>query len=295
MTKRKNVFCGGSNYVTCLQGLCFLASLLGLGVLLKNRKAWLLLIPLFFYGVAFGINVVAPGNSVRASNFEGCGALESIGKSFLQAACSFWELLGPMSIVAILLFLPVAWNIVRNSGLTFRYPLLVSAYSFCLYATGFTSSFYSMGMKAGTSRTWVPIKFTFQILLFMNLLYWMGWLFRKSKRELPAAKHYLWYYVMAGILTVVIFHFTGNQAGSYSSYGAYYYVHTGEAAIYRQQYLQRVEKIRQSGDVVELDPVVWQPWFLHKGDLKGDASAPENVSMAMWYDKAQIYVKTETD
>ena len=64
---------------------------------------------------------------------------------------------------------------------------------------------------------------------------------------------------------------------------------------YRQQYLQRVEKIRQSGDVVELDPVVWQPWFLHKGDLKGDASAPENVSMAMWYDKAQIYVKTETD
>ena len=106
----------------------------------------------------------------------------------------------------------------------------------------------------------------------MNLLYWMGWLFRKSKRELPAAKHYLWYYVMAGILTVVIFHFTGNQAGSYSSYGAYYYVHTGEAAIYRQQYLQRVEKIRQS-----------------------DASAPENVSMAMWYDKAQIYVKTETD
>lgn len=289
------ILCGGSNYVTCLQGLCFLASLLALGVLLKNRKAWLLLIPLFFYGVAFGINVVAPGNSVRASNFEGCGALESIGKSFLQAACSFWELLGLMSIVAILLFLPVAWNIVRNSGLTFRYPLLVSAYSFCLYATGFTSSFYSMGMKAGTSRTWVPIKFTFQILLFMNLLYWMGWLFRKSKRELPAAKHYLWYYVMAGILTVVIFHFTGNQAGSYSSYGAYYYVHTGEAAIYRQQYLQRVEKIRQSGDVVELDPVVWQPWFLHKGDLKGDASAPENVSMAMWYDKAQIYVKTETD
>lgn len=289
------VLCGGSNYVTSLQGICILFSVFALGLLAKKRKSLFLLIPLAFYGVSFGINVIAPGNSVRASNFQGCGALESIGRSLLEAANSFWELVGPMTLVAVLVFLPVAWNMVKESGFSFRLPALVTAYSYGLYATGFTSGFYSMGTRVGTSRTWVTIKFTFQILLFINIVYWMGWLMKKSKREIPRFRHYVWYYLGAGILALAIFSLTGNQAGSYSSYGAYYYVHTGEAAAFRQQYLERVEKIRDSGDVVELDPLVWRPWFLYKGDLAPDPSEPKNVSMAMWYDKSQIYVKAEAD
>lgn len=254
-----------------------------------------MLIPLSLYGVAFGINVAAPGNSVRAENFQGCGALESIGKSFLEAAGSFWELLGPMMFVSVLLFVPVAWNMVRKTDYSFRFPALVSAYSFCLYATGFTSSFYAMGMKAGTSRTWVPIKFSLQMLLFVNIVYWMGWLIKKRRREAAPAEHYVCYYLAAGVLAVVIFLFSGNQAGSYSSYGAYYYVHTGEANEFRRQYLQRVEEIRSGGREICLEPLTWRPWFLFKGDLDEDPWASENVSMAMWYDKDLIYIKTETD
>lgn len=289
------ILCGGSNYVTSLQGICFLVSIFVLGILTKNKKSYFLLIPLFFYGVAFGINVVAPGNSVRAENFQGCGAMEAIGRSFLQAANSFWELIGPMTFVAVLLFIPVAWNMVRKLNFSFRYPLLVSVYSFCMYAMGFTSSFYAMGVSPGASRIWVPIKFTFQMLFFVNLLYWIGWLIKKRKRETSPIKHYVLYYLTAGILAVIIFSFTGNQAGSYSSYGAYYYVHTGEANEFRRQYLQRVEKIQHGGEVVELEPLVWRPWFLYKGDLSEDSGKPENVSMAMWYEKFQIYIKTETD
>lgn len=289
------VLCGGSNYVTSLQGICFLFSIFLLGILVKNKKSCFLLIPLVFYGVAFGINVVAPGNSVRAEYFQGCGALESIGKSFLEAANSFWELLGPMALVSILLFIPTAWNMVRKLEFSFRYPLLVSAYSFCLYATGLTSSFYAMGVRAGASRIWVPIKFTFQMLIFVNLVYWMGWLMKKYKKEAMPVKHYVLYYLGAAVLAIVIFHFTGNQAGSYSSYGAYYYVHTGEANEFRRQYLQRVEQIRQGGEEIVLEPLIWRPWLLYKGDLSEDAGEPKNVSMAMWYDKNLIYIKAETD
>lgn len=286
-----SILCGGSNYVTCLQGICFLFTIFMLGILAKNKNSYFILIPLCFYGVAFGINVIAPGNRVRAENFQGCGAIESIGKSFLQAASSFWLLFGAMSFVSVLLFVPVAWNMVRKFDFSFRYPLLVSLYSFCLYATGFTSSFYSMGVKPGASRIWMPIKFSFQLLFFINLLYWIGWFIKKQKREVVPIKHYLLYYLAAGILVLVIFAHTENKLGDYTPYGAYYYVHSGEANNFRQQYLQRVEKIQQGGEVIELEPLVWRPWFLSQGDLSESSGEPQNVSMAMWYEKFQIYVK----
>ena len=40
---------------------------------------------------------------------------------------------------------------------------------------------------------------------------------------------------------LAIFSVSPNQAGNYSSFGAYYYVHAGEAYNFYQEYLKRVE------------------------------------------------------
>lgn len=44
-------------------------------------------------------------------------------------------------------------------------------------------------------------------------------------------------------MCLMIFKASPNQAGHYSSYGAYYYVHTGEAYNFHQEYLERIEEI----------------------------------------------------
>ena len=43
-----------------------------------------------------------------------------------------------------------------------------------------------------------------------------------------------WFYAIMGLEFIMIFQVSPNQAGHYSAYGAYYYVHTGEAYNFHQ-------------------------------------------------------------
>ena len=65
-----------------------------------------------------------------------------------------------------------------------------------------------------------------------------------------------------GLEFIMIFQVSPNQAGHYSAYGAYYYVHTGEAYNFHQEYLERVEKLLGDEDDVQLQPYHYKPWFL---------------------------------
>ena len=73
----------GSNFITALQGLVSLLSILLVSVVLERRKKglWLLSATLV-YIIGFGLNVAAPGNSVRARSYEGWGygPLEAIAR-----------------------------------------------------------------------------------------------------------------------------------------------------------------------------------------------------------------------
>lgn len=75
----------GSNFVTALQGLLCLLTILLVSVVVERRRTGLwLLPPTLVYIIGFGLNVAAPGNSVRARSYVGWGygPLESIGRSF---------------------------------------------------------------------------------------------------------------------------------------------------------------------------------------------------------------------
>ena len=99
------------------------------------------------------------------------------------------------------------------------------------------------------------------------------------------------FYLLIGVLILAAFSLEKNQAGNYSSYGAYYYIHTGEADAYHSEYLARVETIKNGGDKVVVNAYYFRPWFLRVGDLSEDASREENQAMAMWYNKEAIYCK----
>lgn len=194
--------------------------------------------------------------------------------------------------VLMLLLVPVIWNMVKDTDFKFRLPGLVLLYSICLYATGFTSSRFAMGTD-GISRTWVTIKFTLQVLLYLNEIYWLGWFVqrKKAKGSVPEFAHYIWYYALMACLMVGVFSLTQNKAGSYAPYGAYYYVHSGEAYNFYQEYLERVDILNGEEEDVVLEPYHFKPWFLYRGDLSENPGEAQNRALAKWYGKSSVVVR----
>ncbi|MCH5343126.1 MAG: hypothetical protein J1E64_03730 [Acetatifactor sp.] len=289
------VLSGGANFVTTLQGLLVVLFFAVLGILLRNKRTLLLVPSLAVYCFAFYKNVSAPGNHVRGDILSGSGlgmdAFPAIGNSFVEAFRYIGEFTGLITLAVMIVLIPVIWQMVGKLTFQFRRPGLILLGTFCLYATGFTPSLYSLG-HAGLGRTLNAVKITYQILLFLNEVYWLGWM----RQKLEQKKHMLGlkqgapalFYPAMGLLMLGIFAIEPNQAGTYSSYGAYYYVHTGEANEFHKEYLGRLETIANSGAEVVVRPYHFRPWLICAGDLSENKDAEENRAMASWYDKGSI-------
>lgn len=282
----------GSNYVTALQGLLALLLVAGVGALVRNRRTFLLIPSLLVYGVGFFKNVTAPGNDKRMGFFTdwGYGPVESVLRSFWEAFLHLGKFSGLITIVVLVLFAPMIWRAVKKSRFSFPVPALVLAASVCLYASGFTPSLFSLG-HAGMSRALNSVKITYQLLLVINEVYWMGYLCRrleKKGRKVPEGLCVWWFYPIVGAVMLLIFSSASNQAGNYSAYGAYYYVHTGEAYNFYHEYLERVEKLKGDEPNVEVQAYVFRPWFLCKGDWAESADGDVNRVVAIWYDKDTV-------
>lgn len=298
------VCAGGSNYVTSLQGFLVGLSMAALGVLLRKKRTFLLLPSLLVYGYAFYQNAIAPGNQVRGAVFKekgiGMDAASAIVKSFAEAVRFVGMFTWQMTLMAMLLLAPIIWGIVKKSRCRFRCPALVLAWSFCLYASGFTSSLYTMG-SAGVGRIMNAVKLTYQILVLVNEVYWLGWACRRleqravRKGRQEAGKEngrvksvpFAFYLLMGGLM-LAAFKTDWDPEGHYSPWAAYIRVHIGEANEFHKQYLERVEAIKSGGDVVTVEPYIYRPWILATWELAEDPASGANVAMARWYGKQAI-------
>ena len=162
---------------------------------------------------------------------RGYSPLESIGRSFLEGVKHLPEFTGSIVLMVMVMLLPLIWQALKETEYRFRYPGVVLLWSFCLYATGYTPSLYSLG-HAGLSRTLNAVKITYLLLLFLNEIYWCGWLQQRlQKKASGSAARWLanwngaavwWFYAIMGLEFIMIFQVSPNQAGHYSAYGAYY-------------------------------------------------------------------------
>lgn len=291
---------GGANFVTSLQGGVFFVSVIAAACLIykKNSKRLLWLLPsLIVYAVGFYKNVSAPGNQVRAAYYVGWGLdpVRAILQSFVEAAKNLGEFTGWITVAIMILIAPIIWQMVGKIDFNFRMPGLVLLWSICVYATGFTPSLYSLGNE-GLARTLNAVKITYQLLLIINEIYWLGWLRGYlSKKEKPVASGKIgwWFYPVMGVLMLGIFFADTDRTGTYSSWAAYYYVHNGECYNFYHQYLDRVEKIKTGESTVEVTPYTWRPWIVCIEDLAEDPQNEANRFMATWYGKEAIICKPE--
>jgi hypothetical protein len=189
----------------------------------------------------------------------------------------------------LLMAIPVIWMMVKKTDFKFRFPWLFSVLSYCFYCTGFTSSFYSMG-NAGLSRTWIAVCFSYQALLFANEVYWLGYIAHTSLAAKISAKtgmqmtHFVLHYVVVLAILFIAFKKSTNPIGAISSFGAYYYIHTGEAYAFHEEFLDRVRIIEESDHkIVDVPEYGYMPWFLINRDITDDPNNEENRMMAIYF------------
>lgn len=305
------VVVAGSTYVTALQGLLVGLSIVALGMLLRNRRFLLLLPSILVYIYGFYKSASAPGNNVRKAVLEemgmGMDAVSSIFNSFVEAFRQMGKFTDMVTIVILILLLPFIWKMI-NKSFSFRYPGLLLLWSICLYATGFTPCLYSLGY-IGPERALNVIKLTYQILLFINEVYWVGWLrgkleqagritlfgwcWEKKESSATAKNPPVIFYLAVGMLIFGIGFINPDRESCYSSYGAYYSVHLGEAYNFYQEYQERVETIKNGEDVVAVKPYRYKPWMLCIGELSEDMHSGPNRAIADWYDKEGVVLETE--
>ncbi len=289
---------GGVNNVTALQVGLVILSIIGVGAIFRNKKVLLLLPAVACYAFALYKNMGAPGNAKRMVFYSTMklSPVETIFRSFQSAVTYLWDFTGWMTLAIIVLMVPIVLYIVSKSEFCFRFPGLVALWSFCLYATGFTPTLYTMGHTL-LGRATNMAKVTFQILLFINLFYFLGWLYQYLKGKnitLPVRNTWCFYIVMI-IIMVAIFALEPNKGGKYSSYCAYYFVHTGEAYNYYNEYLERVEICENGGPDVVVKPYVYKPWLLCLGDLSEDPNYEPNRFMANYFNKNSIICVAPTE
>ena len=291
------IIVAGSNFVTSLQGLLFFLIVMVLAFV-KSRREGLYHVPAFLaYLVGFLQNVLAPGNSVRASFFNGFSAVKAMGYSVSEAVVRLPELTKFTTPIVLLALVPVIVEAVGNVDFSFKLPGVVSVLLFGMYATGYVSSFFGVG-GAPVWRTMCAVKYTYQLTLLVCMIYWIGWAVKKrqSKGKTPhKINHNLIYYAICTVLMIMSYAFSGNRVGEYSTMGAYTYTHYYVAQSLDAEYKERIETIKNSEEAeVYVKPYETEASFLiGNNELSENPNEDVNRAMADYYGKDKIMLQTK--
>ena len=300
-----SVCLGGSNFVTGLFMLlvCFLFAVYGIFV--KHKHALIYVINLLVYVACFLLTALSPGASNRRADTADMQvpALKAILMSLYDAAkyVKTWTL--PFVMIAVLAMIPLFWKIIKNTKFRFPMPFLVLFLSFGMYAAQFTPNEYALGF-IGAYRVQNIYRFQMIYLLFGSEFYLLGWLhnkfpeinftlFRKAVKGLQKipALSVLYCLVMGSVVICAMYMNVGSAGASYSAFKS---LRDGSAAIYYQEYQERMVLLEDESisDVV-VKPFTCPPSALFFEDWKAENSW-ENEHAAQYYGKKSIIVESKT-
>ena len=311
---------GGTNYATSLMGILLLTAMCALLFFTEKKRALIALLPWATTLAGLVINITAPGNAIRARNYIGWGKppIQSILNSFGSAVTYGIEWTDAFTVLVLVLLIPIFWHIMGQDreNMKFRFPLpgIVLLFSFCVMASGFTSSWYSLG-HAGLSRLQNAIRMTYQLLLIINEGYFIGWLRRvleeraAKKADKKAAENTALREQAPGkergkgtlrssvflILVVLMWctvHFHHNPLGTFTTFSAYYYIRIPQAAWYYNEYMIRREILENSaGQDVVIKEFYTRPWLFYLDDISEDPGDWKNVAMKNYYGLNSVRVE----
>jgi len=288
-------FVAGGNFVTLLLTLVIALTILFLEILLKEKRAILMIPSLVIYAIGFYFNVSAPGNAVRAAYFVSVkkGAVEAVLLSFKSAIDYIRDFRGMMFFFVLCIgMIPFFYKVVCESKVVFRFPLLVSIWSFCIYAAGFTPCYYGMG-NPGPGRSLNVVKIVLMLMIVLNEVYWLGWikqLCEKKNWKLDFVKNYLLLNILVLGVLGLIFVRNCEKEATFSAYAAIKTLDNDYAKTYYAQYMERIELLNSDEMDVVFEPYNPRPWILSISELSDNPDNQMNVFMARYYFKNSVRV-----
>lgn len=289
-------FLAGGNLVTGL-ALCLL-TLSGIVLLLAKKDAAgvrRLFLPSMVLLICFCVNALAPGNAVRAANEMThtpnavSAILASLWKGLYNSV--FWcrlPVLGGMLVLGLLF-----WAVLPGCSFRFRFPGLVSIWSYLFFSAMFCPPLYAMNFE-GPGRLRNIIFFTYLLLLALNLFYWLGWLRQHRGAKEPEPGPLLLPTLGAMVLCVVLLAASAVLRGGISLASAYTALSTGQAATFYREAQERLVILKDpSIRVAKLRPYSDPPYLLFFDDLYDDPDCWQNRDMANFYEKEKVILLTD--
>ena len=153
------------------------------------------------------------------------------------------EWFGPQLIGLVLVLAPLLWQPLKSSSLRFRNPGWVSLLSFGVLAASFVPPIYATGVDSyRLDRILGSLYMLYAVLVFLNLIYWLGWLAqRRAAHAAPEGVRVWQLGLWRGLLAWGLF--ASGAVLATPTLGAYYSLLTGEAAQYREDILAREEAL----------------------------------------------------
>lgn len=281
-----------SVWMTLLGGTNYLAAFLGLMLFFlfivlfyrKDHRIFRMLIPMALEMTGLIISALAPGNAVRGGDDYQVTLgkmLSTVWESFRQGAAGMWHSFGeyPVAMAAMIAIAVLLWDILREtvpeSGFRFPCPGLVILYFFCVYcAMYWPVLFVSESISDGSTSVGVPntIFWVFICMLFASLLYGLGWL--AGRTSAPGKRLRFFVYAAGFTVSFLMIAVCRLDLKNSTDYVCYYYIHTGRAAVYKEQMDELTRLLTQEGeeDVVvpfivgEQEPLVHLPITLDKDE-----------------------------
>ncbi|MCH5184690.1 MAG: hypothetical protein J1F64_01065 [Oscillospiraceae bacterium] len=285
---------GGGNYVTALiTGLIFLLCIIGL-IIRKKKIELLLILPFLIFLSAFFISIAAPGNSVRQEYYDSPGVWNAILDSFCYAYESITKEANLMLVPWIIFLFPVLWKISSDCDFSFRCPLLVLIFTFCLYAAQFSPPIYAMGDIIDEKRLENILFYSYIFFLIFNSFYIMGWCKKKfACKTFDSIMNGNYFPLL--FLTVSFVFLTGYgfmPEKKITTMSAIYSLKEGEAETYYNEYNERLKVLKDDSvkDVV-FSPYSKKPHLLYFDDVLDDANDWKNTSISGYYGKNTLVVK----
>ena len=312
---------GGGNYVTALQTAILGVTGIVLLAIFRRREWKILLLPLLLFFISFLISVKAPGNAVRQNSVEYTpNALHAIFTSFYWGAKDSLRWMTP-PVLAVLIFLfPLFWTVLSSSdwfsasaenapenkekSFLFRYPGLLTIYSYCLLSAMYCPPYYAM--DGIPERAVNIIYYSFVPLLVLNEIWWIGWYINKKGNsshdlEIKSGKT-RFYRGISSYKTILLCTFVGlilcagylfSGKASRTSALALHDLRSGDAQAYHAVYEERFKLLHDdSVQNVVMEPNPWYPVLICGGDFSEDPDNWTNHSLATYYGKESVVVSS---
>ena len=285
-------FLGGGNYITALSCAILSVGSLCLTALLKTPGRQRLLLPTLALLLAFALSAAAPGNAVRAmSVYRHPGAAEAIALSFCAGAASIRSWTNLPLLGTLLLLVPFLYRAAAGARFSFRFPALVTLFSYCLISAMYCPTLYAVG-STGDLRLANIVYFSFVLLAALNLFYWLGWAARRRPRPAASPRVQGPAVLLAALLFVLSWGFYVRAGYSVCSLGAAGLIRSGEAQAYRACADRRLTVLLdRSIRSAPLEPFPSQPYLLYFEDIGEDPESWVNVFMSIYYDKDSLWIQ----